>query len=210
MNILDFLESTDKIATLVINGFYTSFSDSMWRFFSNQEVWYLLYLVIAIFLFKNLGWKKACAVVLSIVITIVICDQMGNLCKNHFERLRPCWDPTMTGAGLRILEDRGGLYGFYSAHAANSAGFAICSSIGFKNDPKRNYITYSRLMTCWFILIGISRIFVGKHFLGDVLTGFAVGILVGYLLGRLTSILLNRSRLFLDQSRQESQTDPTR
>ena len=30
-------------------------------------------------------------------------------------------------------------------------------------------------------VIGISRVFVGKHFVGDVLTGFCVGLLFGWL-----------------------------
>ena len=42
------------------------------------------------------------------------------------------------------------------------------------------------------LLIGLSRIFVGKHFLGDVLAGFAVGILLGVLFGRLAELVCRK------------------
>ena len=211
MNILSILEHADKVATLTLNGISTVITDYMWQTFSCQEVWYALYLIIAIMTIRRLGWKKGMAVIVSIILTIVACDQLANFTKEHFARLRPCWDPFMTNEGLRILEDRGGQYGFYSAHAANAAGFAICSAKGLMmNDKSHDYHKYASIITVWFIFVGMSRIFVGKHFLGDVLTGFAVGILFALTFSSLTSILLNRSRLFRDQNQKENPSDPTR
>jgi undecaprenyl-diphosphatase len=38
------------------------------------------------------------------------------------------------------------------------------------------------LLIVWALLVGFSRVFVGKHFLGDVLVGFVIGALIAYLI----------------------------
>ena len=192
---LQSLECADKSATLFLNSLHCAFSDAAWQVFSNREIWYVLYLAVAVALFVRLGWKKGLAVTISIILTVVLCDQLGNVCKYGFARLRPCWDGEMVTSGLRILEERGGDYGFYSAHAANAMGFAVCSLLGFRAfDKSRRYALYGSLVVLWALLAGLSRVFVGKHFLGDVLTGFAAGLLAGWALARLTSLLWTRIR----------------
>ncbi|MBQ3997028.1 MAG: hypothetical protein II637_03230, partial [Bacteroidales bacterium] len=42
------------------------------------------------------------------------------------------------------------------------------------------------------MIIDMSRIFSGKHFLGDVLAGFIVGAIFGILIGRATRFIINR------------------
>lgn len=178
MNIFQYLHHVDKDVTLVINSWNFPVTDFMWQIFSDKQIWYVFYIVIAFFIFRNLGWKKGLAVTLSIIMTIVCCDQLANLTKDYFQRLRPCMDGDMVAGGLHILEGYSAkyCYGFYSAHAANSMGFAVCSADGFaKNDSSRNYRIYARIAVIWAILVGMSRVFVGKHFMGDVAVGFIVG-----------------------------------
>lgn len=191
------LHHIDKEITLAINSVHCGVSDHIWMLFSNKEIWFILYLAVAILLFRNLGWKKALVGIAAIVLTIVCCDQLGNLCKWHFERLRPCWDSEMLGRGLRVLADKGpGIgYGFYSAHAANALGFAICSLRCFKLDRSRNYRIYGACIIFWGLMVGISRIFVGMHFFGDVLTGFAVGCVIALLFSQLAAIIVRKFRI---------------
>jgi undecaprenyl-diphosphatase len=40
-------------------------------------------------------------------------------------------------------------------------------------------------MFIWAVLVAISRIFVGKHYLGDVMVGALVGGLAGYAFARI-------------------------
>lgn len=183
----------DKTVTLAINSLNCQFSDFIWQVFSNREIWFILYLAVLVFLFRNLGWKKAAIVTVSIVLAIVCCDQIANFTKFHFQRLRPCWDMEMIANGLHTLEDFGGKYGFYSAHAANAMGFAVCSIIGFRNDTSRNYNIYKWCVIVWAFLIGISRVFVGKHFFGDVMTGLCVGLAIGVLLGKLATFIIRKT-----------------
>lgn len=175
------LEAADKCATLAINSLHCPALDAIWMFFSDKLVWAPLYLLVIFFLFRKLGWRKAIAVTVSAVLTVLLCDQLGNLCKNGTMRLRPCYDAFMVSGGLRLLEGEGNLFGFYSAHAANAMGFALVTALGFRLNGKGRYRAYSGLIVLWALLVGVSRICVGKHFLGDVLVGFAVGALIGTL-----------------------------
>lgn len=187
------LENMDRAATLGINSLHSTFTDMMWRVFSDKEIWYPLYLAVLIFLFIRLGWKKALIVTISCILTIVACDQFSNFTKEFFGRLRPCWDSLTAGRGLHLLEGRGNLHGFYSAHAANAIGFAVCSTIGFNNARRINTTThgiYKYSILIWALMVGISRIFVGKHFLGDVLVGFIVGSLFAWAIASLARLTI--------------------
>lgn len=186
------LEQADKAATLAINSLHCPVTDFIWQCFSSRDLWIPLYAAVLVFLFVRLGSRKAIAVTLSCVLTIVVCDQLANFTKEYFARLRPCWDEYMLSEGLHLLEGKGNMYGFYSAHAANALGFAVCSALGFRHDRSRSYRPYTACICAWGVLVGLSRIFVGKHFLGDVLVGFAVGALAGWAMAGLASLVIRR------------------
>ena len=170
------LEQADKDVTLAINSMHCPVTDFIWQCFSSRDLWIPLYATVLVFC----------------VLTIVVCDQLANFTKEYFARLRPCWDEYMLSEGLHLLEGKGNMYGFYSAHAANALGFAVCSALGFRQDRSRSYRPYTACICVWGVLVGLSRIFVGKHFLGDVLVGFAVGTLAGWAMASLASLVIRR------------------
>jgi len=186
---MESLEQLDRVLTLAINSVHTPLLDELWVFFSERSVWIPLYAAVLIALYVRLGWKKATAALLCMVLTIVACDQTGNLFKFGFERLRPCFDPWMMEHGVRQLEDGWGLYGFFSAHAANAFGFAVSSLYAFEKRNTSLYNSYAVLILLWAALLSASRIFVGKHFFGDVLVGMAVGTAFGILFGNIIRII---------------------
>lgn len=190
---IKYLHHIDKDITLAINSVHCPVSDWIWGVFSNKDIWFVMYAVIAFFLIRNLGWKRGLIYIAGIVLTIVCCDQLGNVSKAFFQRLRPCCDGEMIARGHRLLEWCGPIeYGFYSAHAANAIGLATSSYLAFRNDTSRNYRAYGICIFCWGFLVGLSRIFVGKHFFGDVMVGFAVGILFGWLLSTIASLIISK------------------
>ena len=171
----------DQAATLFVNSLHSPFSDSVWKFFSEVEVWIPLYALILFFLIWRLGWKKALVAVAAIALTTVCCDQGANLFKNWVCRLRPSHDPWMLANGLYLPGDAGGLYSFFSGHAANSFGFAASTLGIFRSDERHSYKAYGWAIMAWAFLVSLSRIFLGRHFLGDILVGAAVGLLLGSL-----------------------------
>ena len=185
-------EIIDRELTLSINSLHTPATDVFWQFMSGRPATFAIFAVVIFFLIWRLGWKKGLIVIASCLLCVAACDQFANLIKATAHRLRPVNDPQMLIAGLHVLEEPGNLYGFFSAHAANVLGVAVCSIIGFSNDKSRSHRGYGIFIVCWAVLVGISRIFVGKHFLGDVLVGFAVGILFGTVLGLLSNLIVKR------------------
>ena len=191
----------DQQISLAINSWHTSFTDPIWTFLSKIPVWIPMYVAIVALLIWRLGWKKGLIMTLAAVATFGFCDQFSNLIKNSVCRIRPLNDEWMVAQGLNILEWGGG-YSFFSAHAANSFGIAGCTWLGLKLALKpgnatcttrcrclsdENIVkTYGWIIFSWAALVAISRIFVGRHYLGDVLVGTIVGIAGGLFFGWLS------------------------
>jgi undecaprenyl-diphosphatase len=51
--------------------------------------------------------------------------------------------------------------------------------LGLKLDGRLKYRGYAAFMYIWAFLVATSRIFVGKHYLGDCIVGMMVGIAAG-------------------------------
>ena len=181
----------DQQLTLTINSWHSAITDPFWEFMSDIPVWIPMYVIIVAFVIQRLGWKKGLIVVVAALLTFGFCDQSSNLIKALTERLRPCNDPFMIQNGLHILES-GGVYGFFSAHAANAFGLATSTFIGLRLDRKLKYRGYAAWMYTWATLVAVSRIFVGKHFLGDVIVGTMVGLFAGWMFGTLAKIAIKR------------------
>ena len=187
----------DQLLTLKINSWHSPFTDNIWEFFSDIPVWIPLYALIIAFVIYRLGWKKGLVVIAAALLTFGFCDQFSNFIKALTERLRPCNDPFMIENGLHILE-KGGKYGFFSAHAANAFGLATSTFTGLRADKRLKYRGYAYGMYFWATMVAISRIFVGKHYLGDVMTGIAVGIAAGLMFASLARIVISK---WIDPSR---------
>ena len=177
-----------------------------------------MYAAIIALLIWKLGWKRGLIILAGALLTFGFCDQFSNLIKNAVGRIRPLNDEFMISHGLHILE-KGGGYSFFSAHAANSFGLAFSTFFGMKyclqaissrtkiSISKKQDLdittanmfmmptwlkSYGWWMFFWAFMVAISRIFVGKHYLGDVIVGILVGSLADYAFARLASHLANR------------------
>ena len=181
----------DQEVTLAINSWHSNFTDPIWEFFSDKLVWIPMYAAIVALLFSRLGWKKGLVAIAGVLLTFGFCDQFSNVIKYAVCRIRPVNDEFMIAQGLHILETGGG-YSFFSAHAANSFGLAASTYIGIRLDQRLKWKGYATWMFFWASMVAISRIFVGKHYLGDVIVGSIVGLAAGFAFGYLAKWICNK------------------
>ncbi|MGN0195494.1 MAG: phosphatase PAP2 family protein [Candidatus Cryptobacteroides sp.] len=186
------LEKLDQLLTLQINSFHCRLADQLWYFMSDKTVWIPLYVILVIFLFCRLGWKRALIVLCAVGLTFAACDMTSTMVKNFVERLRPCYNADMVSGGLRMLEGRGGKFGFFSAHAANALGCFVCIYIGLRADKRLKYRLFFVLGLVWAVGVAVSRIFVGKHYLGDVVVGMAVGTVTALVFASVARLIMTR------------------
>ena len=191
------IREIDESVTLAVNGLHTALSDQFWRFMSDKKVWIPFYLILITLLLYRLGWKKTLLAVFCTALTILACDQTAELFKYSVGRLRPCYNLDMVEGGLRILEGRGHLFGFFSAHAADSFGLAACLGGCMLMKAKgKGRLPLVAMLFIWALLVSVSRVFLGKHFVGDVLTGAVTGMTYGFLMSRIAIFISNRIAYF--------------
>lgn len=187
------LEMLDRDATLAINGFSGAFTDAVMPVLSNRTVMIPLYIILIVYLWRRLGWKKTLLILATVALAVGATDQIANLVKYAFQRFRPCWDDYMTDNGLQILERRGGRYGFFSAHAATCS--AIATSVLYLlrkwGDGRRERLL-AGLLVFWVAAVSISRVYVGKHFLGDILVGALAGIIIARVISGIVDWAVNK------------------
>ena len=183
MEFLQNIMEWDKELFLYLNSFYNDFWDTIMLMITRKETWFPLFAVILFYVFKNYR-SKAWIILLGIVLVVAGADQISGLLKVGLGRLRPVHDPALEGLVHNVLR-KGGLYGFVSAHAANSIGILVFTSRIFKSRA------YYFLMLFWAILFMYSRIYSGVHYPGDILGGIVLGWLVGLLVYKLVMFVEN-------------------
>lgn len=171
---LETIKALDESLFLFLNAHHTLFFDRVMWLFSEKLFWGPLYIWFLWLLHKKYP-KHYWTVLVAIVLMIVASDQLCNLSKEGFMRLRPSQEPHLQ-AMVHIVNDyRGGLYGFYSGHAANA--FAVAFFMITLVSGKRRYIIPFALT--YAVLTAYCRIYLGVHYPVDVLTGAIAGAIIG-------------------------------
>ena len=194
------IHKADQLLTLEINSWDSFITDPVWQFFSDKLVWAPMYAAIIALLVWKLGWKRGLIVLAGALLTFGFCDQVSNIVKHAVGRIRPLHDEFMLANGLNVLENGGG-YSFFSAHAANSFGLALSTFVGMKRCLSNSgsmmpkwLKAYGGWRAFWAAMVAGSRIFVGKHYLGDVVVGIIIGSLAGYTFARLSAYIAGKIR----------------
>jgi undecaprenyl-diphosphatase len=183
---LDSLLSKDIELLIYLNNLGTVQWDGFWLFVTNKYSAIPLYLFLLYYTYKSYGLKKTFIAVLFVVLLITISDQTSNLFKYGFKRLRPCHDENVLHLIRLVKESCGGLYAYFSAHAANA--FAVAVFFGLLLNRKLKYVL--SFLILWAMLVTYSRVYIGVHYPLDVITGLFFGILYGSIFYKLYKLFL--------------------
>ncbi|WP_193510766.1 phosphatase PAP2 family protein [Christiangramia fulva] len=170
------LAALDRELFLYFNNLGSERWDWLWVALSDKWMAIPFYAVLLYLLFKKLGWRSTLITMLVVALLITATDQLANFFKHTFERPRPCRQEGVMEFA-RFVAERCGRYGFFSAHSANSMGVAVFLSLIFKSFYRNLYL----ILIFWAILVSYSRIYLGVHYPGDVLTGWFFGVILGFL-----------------------------
>lgn len=170
---------------MVITGFSSNFDNAISLFFSvhNNVIFtnifkaisficspkFMIVLNVLLFIFIIVKKKyKLLIIVLSSISSVII----NNLVKIIVKRKRPDY--------LRMVMEKS--YSFPSGHAMISVLFfgSIIYLVNKHNLKYKKLITFS--LSTFILLIGISRIYLGVHYLTDVVGGYLLGFIVLFLI----------------------------
>lgn len=169
---IDQLLELDREIFLYLNGFHTPWLDPIMLFITETLSWLPLHLFLLYLIFKD-HHKKGWLVLIGLVITIVLADQVtSTVMKPYFGRFRPSHEPSLQSLVHIVNGYKGGKFGFASSHAANTFGVATFLFLLF--GKTRKWIV---MLFLWAALVTYSRIYLGVHYPGDILVGGLVGML---------------------------------
>lgn len=181
---IESLEAIDRSIVLAINGCHSSFLDAFMWIVSGKLTWVPLYLMLIYLGFKKLPRKTFFIYFSCVVASVLLADFISaQLIKDSIMRYRPSHNLLLVGKlHLHEFKDgqyyKGGQYGFVSSHAANFFALAIASGMVLKTYFR--YILIILLIIA--ILVSYSRIYLGVHYLSDIIGGAVVGTIVSFLL----------------------------
>ncbi|MFV8226723.1 phosphatase PAP2 family protein [Christiangramia aquimixticola] len=177
----------DRELFLFLNNLGTETWDWLWIAISDKWMAIPLYAILLFLIFKKFGWKATLVIMVVVTLLITATDQLANLFKHGFERPRPCRQEGVMEYA-RYVAERCGRFGYFSAHAANSTGVAIFLGLLFKKHYPKLFV----FLLFWAVIVSYSRIYLGVHYPGDVLTGMFVGVIFGFLFYKIAGYSISK------------------
>lgn len=180
------LETFDRAALLAVNGSDSLYLDRVAHVLTTAVTWVPFYISLLCIVVKNNDTMRK---ILTIVACAGLCVLLAGtvddtIVKPLVARWRPTHDPVI-GSMVDVVDGyRGGRYGFFSAHAANTFSIAVFFCWLIRSRVLSVALIIWSLTNCW------TRLYLGVHFPGDILVGLIWGFIVGsavyYLHYRLT------------------------
>jgi undecaprenyl-diphosphatase len=170
------IQEFDRAVLLAVNGTHTPFLDAAMSFASARQVWFPAYaalIVWLVYLFRH----RALPLLLLVLSAVGLADVVSSKgFKPYFGRLRPCHDPELSSY-LHLANGCGGQFGFLSSHAANT--FALAVFLWLVVPRRRSLRWVCWVVAGWALVVSYSRMYLGAHYLTDVLGGATIGSLLG-------------------------------
>lgn len=186
VEILTWLHGIDNAILLFINGLHSPFFDGFMKICSDKWIWVPLYSALLWLFYLKLGLRFTLLALACVTVIIFISDQVSvHVVRSVLPRMRPSNPENPISPMVHLVDGyRSGRYGFPSAHAANVFGLTAYCAWMFRN------MRLTLLMVAWAVLVSYSRMYLGVHYLGDLLGGALLGFVAA------TAVYSVQKRLF--------------
>lgn len=174
MGLFETIQQIDKRIILWINERNSEVFDFVMYMATETLIWLPFFVILLYMVIRNKG-RESILVILFLVVLIFFVDGFTSFVKDWVERPRPTFNPSIMHDLHLVNEYRGGLHSFFSSHASNSFGVALFFSLLVKDR------SFSFLVIIWALVHSYTRLYLGVHYLSDVLVGAIVGLGAGYL-----------------------------
>jgi undecaprenyl-diphosphatase len=179
---LEKIISLDKQLLVFLNSFGSKAFDPFWLIITKQSNWTPFFLILLFLIYKKFGTKQTFILLLFVTILLIINNNLTEIVKFYFERLRPCTDLDIKNIIRNVKPSA--TFSFYSGHASNSSATMIFLFLIFKK-----YYKHFWLVFIFPLVFAYSRIYLGLHFPIDILTGFAIGSTMGFLFYKMYQLI---------------------
>lgn len=190
------LVSLERDAFLWLNSLHSLYLDSVMYFISDKWPWIVFVVLFLVLMSYKQKKGEVILFLLGIVLLVVLADGLSSgIIKQIFQRERPTYHPLTEDFVKTVLGHRGGGYGFVSGHTTNFFAFSLFASLVVRH---RLFTIVSFIVAA---TVAYSRIYLGMHFITDVLPGLLLGLACGWV----CYWLYSESRVaFLDVPRREA------
>ena len=183
---IEWLEHIDRSIVLFVNsGNHPVLDEVMW-FVSGKLTWVPLYVLLIFWGYRKMALRPFLIYFLCVVVSVVVADAISSqLVKELVARYRPSHHALLRDQLHFYVESNGhvytgGQYGFVSSHAANF--FALAMSAGLV--LRKFYPQILKILLIIAVIVSFSRIYLGVHYLSDIIGGAIIGASVGWLMYR--------------------------
>lgn len=169
----------DKQLSLHFNGSDSLFIDGLATVLTSATTWIPLYVALFYLVLRNNdNIRQILLIVAGAALCVVLSGTVDDtVIKPMVARWRPTHDPEIGMLVDTVNGYRGGNYGFFSAHAANTFSIAMFFCIIVRSR------LFSIAMIAWTLANCWTRLYLGVHYVGDVVCGIVWGAIVGVSVG---------------------------
>lgn len=167
----------DKQLLLAVNGSDCLFTDSLAMTLTAAITWIPLYIALLYVVIRNNeNMRQIVALLLCVGLCVFFTGTLNDaLVKPYVARPRPTQDLEIGMLTDVVNGYRGGRFGFFSSHAANTFSVAVLLSLIVRHRWLTIALVVWSGVNCW------TRLYLGVHYPGDVLCGLLWGGVVGFL-----------------------------
>lgn len=197
---MEWLLEIDQHLLLAINGWHAPWADSLMWIVSRSATWIPLYVVMAsMIVWRSYSmhtsirwtWVRIVGTIALIGLAVGLADIISSgIIKPLVCRPRPTHDPQIENLLHIVNGYRGGIYGFVSSHAANTAALTLLFSLIWRRwnycstRPTTSSIQWMGryavpiVLAIYCAINCYSRMYLGVHYPADIVGGLLIGLLV--------------------------------